>query len=148
MYPIAKDLHLGGSLSYSIAAKACGYELGLFKTIPASWPVMLALGLNDNGIGERELALKAGTVVEDYQMRLGAQMDVDVATKSCSLFVAAEKRVNEATVLKCKVQSDGDLDLALKTELIPGLQVTLCAGMALNEHTEFGQQKVMDEFKK
>lgn len=47
--------------------------------------------------------------------------------------MAVEKQIDRDTVLKAKVTYTGDADVALKTSLSPGVDVTFCFGMELLE---------------
>lgn len=46
-----------------------------------------------------------------------------------------EKAINKDSLFKLKVKGFTEADIALKTKLSQGLDVTFCAGMELHEHS-------------
>lgn len=91
-------------------------------------------GCEQNGSG---LILRAGTIFNQKKLNLAADLDIYNGEKlEFTNQFAMEKAINKDSSFKLRVKGFTDLDMALKTKLSQGLEVTFCTGMSLDEHTK------------
>ena len=62
--------------------------------------------------------------------------------------LAMEKQINNHSLLKMKMKSDGDTDIAVKAQVCQGMEVTVCAGLHLDEHTQAFTARKIEEYAK
>ena len=60
--------------------------------------------------------------------------------------LAIEKEINNHSLLKLRIGLDGDTDLAVKAKLSEDMDVTFCAGLHLDEHSQRITARKIEEY--
>ena len=124
-------------------------SFGFYKDLPA-YDTQLHLQFCRSIDGKKMAdvgTFAAYRLFNEYKGSLAAILEVADPLKPHTaplLTVACEKGINAKSDLKVKVKSNFDFDVALKTELADGLNLTACGGMHLDEHGSDAKDKAWE----
>jgi len=61
---------------------------------------------------------------------------LDITEKSYEVIGALERRINDSSSIKLKMENNGDVDVAVISKISPGFDITVCGGIKITEHTQ------------
>mmetsp|Transcript_22453 Transcript_22453/g.27665 ORF Transcript_22453/g.27665 Transcript_22453/m.27665 type:complete len:225 (+) Transcript_22453:433-1107(+) len=160
MYPIDPSLYVGFSTSHMMEMGS-GFQLAALKTIQipsllghsctaqflAAYKKGVAASEDAECAVEHPLTLMAGANFNEQDFRVAAKIELDPMQPSNNeSVIAVEKHLNSDLMLKGRLCDLREIDLALRARLNANVDVTFCAGMSLDEKTESGRERMLDDF--
>ena len=90
----------------------------------------------------------------EKEIKVAAKMDIDPLDavklkkrqKAIKTSIVVEKQLNEDNTLKARIENFNQMDISIRSRFNDRLSMLFCMGMQLDEHTEEGQKRIIEDY--